>query len=106
MAFHMMYTDRRHAPGECHRLRAGRANQQGADEPGPRGVSYRIDLARLAPGFGEHLANQGEHAFDVITRGQLRDHPAIDPVQVDLTEQGIVQQAMLAVVQRDTGFVA
>ena len=45
-------------------------------------------------------------SLDVITRGQLGHHAAIHTMQVDLAEQGVSQQAALAVVERDAGFIA
>ena len=79
---------------------------KGTDQPGTRGISDRIDLGRHAVSFSQHLTNQGQHALDVVTRGQLRHHPAIGTVQVDLAEQRVGQQAAFTVVKCDTGFVA
>ncbi|MNZ97186.1 hypothetical protein D3C78_1164120 [compost metagenome] len=104
--FHMVHADRRHAPGQRQGLGAGGADQQRADQPRPGGIGHRVDIGETAAGFLQHLANQRQHALDVVARGQLGHHAAIDPVQVDLTEQGVGQQAALAVVQGDAGFVA
>ena len=98
MAFHVMHADRRDVPGERQRLGAGSPHQQGADQAGARGVGDRVDLGGHAVGLGQHLADQRQHALDVITRGQLRHNAAIDAVQVDLTEQCIGQQAAFAVI--------
>ena len=89
---------RRNAPGKGQRLGAGSAHQQGTDQARTRGISDGVDLGRHTVSFGQHLTNQGQHAFDVVTRGQLRHHAAIGTVQVDLTEQRVGQQAAFTVI--------
>ena len=42
----------------------------------------------------------------MVARGDLRDHAAIDCVQVDLAMQGVRQQALLGAEQRHAGLVA
>ena len=106
VAFHVVHTKRRYAPGKRQRLCAGSTDQQRADQARTRSVGDCIDLGRHAVGLGQHLTDQGQHALDVVTRGQLRDHTAIDAVQVDLTEQCVRQQTTLTVIQCDAGFVA
>ncbi len=102
----MMHANGRNAPGKGHRLRTGRTHQQRANQAGPGGIGDRVDLRGFTPGLIQHLADERQHAFDVITRGQLRNHATVHAVQVDLTEQRIGQQPLLTVVERDTGFVA
>ena len=41
----------------------------------------------------------------MVAGGQLRHHPAVLHVNVDLAEQGIRQQAPLGVVERDSGLI-
>ena len=106
MAFHMVHADRRNAPGEGQRLGAGGADQQRADQSGTGRVGDRVDVAGRALRLVQYLADQRQHALDVIARGQFRHHAAIHAVLLDLAEQRIGQQAALAVVERDTGFVA
>jgi len=106
MAFHMVYAEGRNVPGKCQRLGARSPNQQGSDQSGAGGVGDRIDLGRHAAGLVQHLPNQRQHAFDVITAGKLRHHAAIGAMQVDLTEQRIGQKPAFTVVKCDTGFVA
>ncbi|MNN38285.1 hypothetical protein D3C81_1522720 [compost metagenome] len=66
VAFHMVHADGRHTPGERHGLGAGRADQQRPDQAGAGGVGDRIDLARRAAGLIQHLADQRQHALDVV----------------------------------------
>ncbi|MNP26165.1 hypothetical protein D3C76_1190060 [compost metagenome] len=106
VAFHMMHADRRHAPGERHGLGAGGADQQRPDQAGAGGIGDRIDVCGRTAGLVQHLADQRQHALDVVSRGELRHHAAVDAMQVDLTEQRVGQQAFLAVVKGDAGFVA
>ncbi|MNH23432.1 hypothetical protein D3C79_833280 [compost metagenome] len=98
MAFHVVYAQCRNAPGKSQGLGTGSAHQQSADQARACGIGDGIDLGGDAVGFGQHLADQRQHALDVITRGQLRHYPAINAVQVDLTEQCIGQKAALTVV--------
>ena len=86
MAFHMMHADRRHAPGQRQRLSTGRTDQQGTDQARAGRIGHRVDLPRLAAGLDQHLTDQRQHAFHVITGSQLRHHAAIDAMQVDLAE--------------------
>ena len=106
VALHVVHADRRDAPGEGQGLGAGGAHQQGADQTGTGGVGDGLDLRNLGARLAQHLADQWQHALDVVARGQLRHHAAVDAMQVDLAEQGIGQQAALTVVEGDTGFVA
>jgi hypothetical protein len=83
-------------------LGARSPNQQGSDQSGAGGVGDRIDLGRHTAGLVQHLPNQRQHAFDVITAGKLRHHAAIGAMQVDLTEQRIGQKPAFTVVKCDT----
>ncbi|MNT17259.1 hypothetical protein D3C72_1523990 [compost metagenome] len=98
VAFHMVHTERRHAPGEGQRLGAGGPHQQRAHQAWAGGVGDAVDVLGLAVGLFQHLAQQRQHALDVVAGGQLGHHTAIDAVQVDLTEQRVGQQAAFAVV--------
>ena len=71
--FHVVHADRRHAPGEGHRLGTGSPHQQGADQAGTGGIGDRVDIRRRAAGLVEHLADQRQHALDVVARGRRRD---------------------------------
>ena len=42
----------------------------------------------------------------MVAGGEFGHHAAVKPVQVDLRVQGLAQHAVLAVVERDAGFVA
>ena len=106
VTFHMMHAQRRDAPGEGQGLSAGRTDQQRADQARTGGVGDGIDVGGHAVGLGQYLADQRQHALDVVTGGELRHHPAVDAVQVDLAEQRIGQQAALAVIKGDAGFIA
>ncbi|MNP58767.1 hypothetical protein D3C76_1537110 [compost metagenome] len=98
MTFHVVHAKGRNTPGERQGLGAGGTDQQRADQARTRGVGDCIDLRRHAIGLGQHLANQRQHALDVITGGQFRHYTTIGTVQVDLTEQCVGQQATFTVV--------
>jgi hypothetical protein len=42
----------------------------------------------------------------VISRGQLRDHPAVEPMQLDLAEQLVRQEAAVAIQDRGGTLIA
>jgi hypothetical protein len=52
------------------------------------------------------LVKQWQHPANVIARGQLGHHAAERPVHVDLRVQRVRQQARVALVECNTGFVA
>ena len=106
MAFHSVHSHSRNVQANGQRLGAGGANQQRADQARTRGVGDGFDLRALYASLSQHLTDQRQHALDVIARSQLRHYAAEHPMLLDLTEQGISQQAALAVIQSDTGFVA
>ncbi|MCY1563314.1 hypothetical protein D9M68_1008640 [compost metagenome] len=94
----MVHTERRYPPGKGQGLGAGGAYQQRAHQAGAGGIGDAVDVLGFAVGLGQHLAQQRQHALDVVAGGQLGHDTAIDPVQVDLTEQRVGQQAAFAVV--------
>ena len=105
VAFHMVNAQRRHAPGEGERPSACAPDQQRTDQTRAGGVNHTVHIPFLNACLGEHLAHQRNQPFDVVTGGQLGHDPAVHAVQVDLAEQGVGQQASLAVVQGDAGFI-
>ncbi|MNI72060.1 hypothetical protein D3C73_1279800 [compost metagenome] len=98
MAFHMVHADRRNIPGESQSLGAGSPHQQRSDQARACGVGNGVDLGGHAARLVQHLADQGQHALDVVPRGKLGYHPAKYAVQVDLAEQRVGQQTAFAVV--------
>ena len=58
-----------------------------------------------SPGIGQHPPQQRQQALDVVARGQLRHHPTIETVQLDLAEYGVREQAPLAVEHGSGAFV-
>jgi len=98
MALHVVYTDGRDIPGKGQGLGAGGTDQECADQPGACGIGDGVDFGGHAARFVQHLADQRQHALDVIARCELGHHAAEYAVQVDLTEQRIGQQAPLTVV--------
>ncbi|MNE52726.1 hypothetical protein D3C80_1474110 [compost metagenome] len=98
VTLHVVHTDRRDVPGKGQRLGAGSAHQQGTDQAGTRGVGDGVDFGGNAACLVQHLADERQHALDVITRGKLGHHAAEDAVQVDLAEQCVGQQTAFTVV--------
>jgi hypothetical protein len=106
VTFQVMDRHRRHTPGESQRPAQRGARQQGADQSGTRRVGHAMDLRRSGPGVGQGRADQGQQAPHVVARSELRYHPAIHAMQVDLAVNLVRQQAALVVVDRDRGFIA
>ncbi|EJT85663.1 hypothetical protein PPS11_05192 [Pseudomonas putida S11] len=88
----------RDVPGKGQRLGTGGPHQQSTDQARARGVGDGVDLGGDAAGLIQHLADEWQHALDVVARGKLRHHTAEHAVQVDLAEQRVGQQTAFAVV--------
>ena len=98
MAFHVVHAQRRNLPGKRQRLGARSAHQQGTDQARACGIGNGVNVLSRTPSLLQHLADQRQHAFDVIARGQFRHYAAVGTVQINLTEQRIGQQTALTVV--------
>ena len=70
-----------------------RNDQQRTDQPRAGGVGDGLDLLAGWRRPIQHLADQRQHAFDVVARSELRHNAAIDAMQIDLTEQRVAKQA-------------
>ena len=106
MAFEMVYAQRRYAQREGERIGDAGADQERTGEARPLGVGDGVELGELRPGLAHHPADQRQHAPDMVARGEFRDHAPVFLVHRDLGVQRVRQQAALAVIQRDAGFVA
>ncbi len=92
----------------CQRQRVGDpgADQQRAGQARSLGVGDRIDRGGRDAGALQHLAEQGQHTPDMVARRQFRHHAAVCAVHLDLRVQGVGEQPLRRVVQRQAGFVA
>ena len=63
-------------PGD--RLRGGEADEQRADQPGPRGDGDRVDVVEGRSRVGERLADHRRDELEVPPRRDLR-HDAAEP---------------------------
>lgn len=106
MAFHMVHTQGRYAPGKRQRPRASAAHQQRTYQAGAGGIDHAVDITLGHASAREYFPHQRYQALHVITRRQLGYDAAVHPMQIDLTEQGVRQQPALAVVERNAGFIA
>ncbi|MNH30245.1 hypothetical protein D3C79_905310 [compost metagenome] len=66
MTFHVMHAQRRNTPGKRQGLGAGRPYQQRADQTGAGGIGNGINFGSDTVGLVQHLADQRQHALDVI----------------------------------------
>ena len=65
-------------------LAHGDADDQPADQAGTGGRGYPVDRLEAEPGFGERLADGRVEQLDMGARGDLRHHPAIGRMQIEL----------------------
>jgi hypothetical protein len=98
--------DRRNAQAPGQRAAEGGAHQQRAEQPGPGGVGYGVQVGQALVRLAEHLLDQRNQLAHVVAGGELRHHAAVVGVQFHLAVQRVGQQPALGVVQRHTGFVA
>jgi len=86
-------------------------HEQGAGQAGAPGKGDHVDVLQGLARIAQHLLRQRQHAADVVAAGQLRHHPAIGAVHVDLAVQGVGQQRRHTAVGRHAhqghaGFIA
>ena len=93
MAFEMMDTHHRAIEGSPQSAGHPRTDEQRAGEARTLGVSDDVDVAQFSPGFLHHLPRKGQHAADVVARGELRNHTTVCAMHVDLAVQGLAAQA-------------
>ncbi len=105
MTLQVMHPERRHPPGKGQRARQGRAGEQGPDQARPGGIGNAGQFLRRRGGSGQHFAQQRQQSLDMVAGGQFGHHPAIDPVQLDLAEYRVREQAALAVEHGRSAFV-
>ncbi|MNN20641.1 hypothetical protein D3C81_1339320 [compost metagenome] len=106
MALQMMDADHRHVQRETERIGDRSAHQQCAGKPRPLGVGNGVDVLARAAGVVQHLAQQGQHAADMVARGQFGHHAAVFAVHGDLRVQRVREQAGPGVIEGQPGFIA
>ena len=106
MAFEMVDAQRRNAQSKGERIGHAGADQQRPGQPRPLGIGKGIEVIEPGTSLAHYLADQRQHAPDVVTRSQFGHHAAILLVHRNLCMQGVREQAALTVIQRDAGFVA
>ena len=106
VALQVVNADDRHAPGVAERAREAGADQQGPDETRSRRIGNAVNGLRLDAGLGQGRLDHRQEALDVLARGELRHHPAVAAVQLDLAEDAIRHEAFFAVVERNRRLVA
>ena len=75
-------------------------------EPRAGGVGDEIDILDPAVRLRERGAGKRQQAADVVARGELRHHAAVERVQLHLRVQRVGEQPVARVVQRHAGLVA
>ena len=87
MPFHVMHRDQRSVPSEGQTRRQLRADQQRTRQSGALGVSDCFHVWPRTLGRSQHLIDQAQAVFDVVTASQLRHYAAIRRMQRDLRMQ-------------------
>src|SRR5688500_1621915 len=82
MPFHMVYADHRNAAGERERLRVAHTHEQCANQSWSRGHRNRVDIADIEGGITQSLVDYGNDARQVCTRGDFRNDPAKNLVNI------------------------
>ena len=104
----MQVVDRRERqpprPGE--RLRRGDADEQRADQAGPRGDGDELDVLERRVREPERLAQHGRDQLEVPARGDLGHDPAEARVQLGLGGDDAGRELAVARDERRGGLVA
>jgi hypothetical protein len=106
MALQVVHPDDRDPPGVAERSRDAGTDQQRPDQPRPRGIGNPANGLRRDPRIADGRLDHRQQALDVVPRSEFRHHPAMPPVQLDLAEDPVGDEAFLAVVERNRGLVA
>ena len=80
----MVDGDQRQALRPRERLRRGDADEQRADQPGPRRDGDRVDVGELDPGVAERLLDHRRDELEVAARRDLGHDAAEARVQLGL----------------------
>ena len=84
MAFDVVYADQRLVRRKRNGLRRGNSHQKRSHQPGPIGDGHRRDFGQRHPCVGKGLFNHLIDFFNMLSGCDLRHHPSIDGVKVDL----------------------
>jgi len=97
MAFQVVNPKGWHLPGISEAPGQGCASQQSTNQPRTRGISDPVEVRRGRRRLCEDATDQGKEPPDVVPGSQLRHHPPVNPVKVDLTEELVRQKAAIRV---------
>ena len=106
VAFQVVDAHGRNAQREGEAFGERRAHEQGAREARAFGISDCIEPGQVATCQGKDFACQRHDSPDVVAGSEFGDDAAIFLVHRHLGMQRMRKQTRLAVVQRETGFVA
>ena len=93
----MVHGNGREVPGIRQTPRQSRAGQKCADQPGTGSVRDTVQVLGAGSSLFEDVPDEREEFADMVSGSQLGHHPAIQPVELDLTEQLVGQKALLRV---------
>jgi hypothetical protein len=105
MALEMMDANGWNTPGIRKAPGQSGAGEKRPDEPRPGRISHPLKIGRRAARSLKRAANERQKALNVIPRGQFRDYPAKDPMQLDLAEQLMRQETPLTIEHRHSTFI-
>ena len=84
MAFNVMYADQRLVRRKRNGLRRRNSHKKRSHQPGAIGDGHRSDFGQGYPRVGKGLFNHLIDFFNMLSGCDLRHHPSIDGVKVDL----------------------
>ena len=102
----MMHPHRRQPPGGSERAGERGPGQQRADQARAGRVGDAVEVGRTGIGVAQHPVDERQQALDMVPRGELGDHPAVDAVQFHLREERMRQQPPPIVEDGGGGLVA
>ena len=106
MGLEMVHPGQGQLVGEGQGLGHRHADDQGADQPGALGHGQAVQVAQGHPGLGQGALNHRQDVFQVPPGGDLRHHPAVGGVGLELGGHHGGQDTAAVGHHRGRGFIA
>ena len=106
MAPDMMDGDQGDSQGKGRRLGKAEAHQHRADQAGGIGHRYGVNIGAGAAGADQGLFRQGGDGLHMLAGGNLRNHAAVQGMEIHLGGDGVGQHMPSVLHHRNGGLVA
>ena len=106
VTFEVVHRQHGFAQGQGQGLRSPGPHEERSRQARSGGVGHHVQVGQGTAALFHHLAHQGHHPPNVVTRGQLGHYPTIRFVHVDLGVQRLrtqLRQARAARIERHQG---